>query len=361
LIACGVEWEKLAAECKQMLRESGYNKSSWGRAIESNGDAAKMASEKLSIPRPGHGIPIPDWYEGDTPEIAEQRALTEEDTADYYDNAAHYDLLWGKDNIHIGYYPHFKDPLALELSFAQAGAQMTRHMIKLGNINRDSRVLDLGCGKGIGCREIAQLTGASCTGLDLSPGNISRANDMAKEYPGLSLDFVVGSFTDLPPSLVGKFTHVISQESFVHIHAELPAIWAQVKLAMAPGGVAVISDYLGSDGEVSETTRKSVYARLGFEMLLGHKDWRNSADDAGLTLKHYEDLDEHLSLAYEQLAEGAEKYAAQGRPFFSADGSPLAENYAQSANAARKHEIGLNLTLYVDQSKDLCGLEPGGC
>ena len=31
---------------------------------------------------------------------------TEEECSDYYDNASHYDVLWGKDNIHIGYYPH---------------------------------------------------------------------------------------------------------------------------------------------------------------------------------------------------------------------------------------------------------------
>ena len=75
-----------------------------------------------------------------------------EGTAAYYDNADHYDVLWGKDNIHIGYYPHLADRMAIPLDFPQAAAALTRRIISLGDINHTSRVLDLGCGKGSACR-----------------------------------------------------------------------------------------------------------------------------------------------------------------------------------------------------------------
>ena len=176
-------------------------------------------------------------------------------TAAYYDSAAHYDVLWGQDNIHIGYYPHLNDRMATPLNFEQAGGALTRRMITVGKIDHTSRVLDFGCGKGIACAQIAELTGASCSGVDLSSGNIKRASAMAARRPELSLDFCVGSFTEISPSLHGQFTHVVAQESFVHAHAALPAIFEQVKLALVPEGLAVLNDYLGADGEVSDATR----------------------------------------------------------------------------------------------------------
>ena len=157
------------------------------------------------------------------------------------DDATHYDEIWGKDNIHIGYYPHLTDRSAPELNFQAAAVQITNRLIELGDISHDSRVLDLGCGKGIACAQIAELTGAQCTGLDLSPANIDRANDLAVSRPELRLNFLEGSFTDLPASLHGQFTHVIGQESFVHIHSELDVCFDQVKLALAPGGKMVVS------------------------------------------------------------------------------------------------------------------------
>ena len=157
------------------------------------------------------------------------------------DDAEHYDKLWGTDNIHIGYYPHLRDRAAPELDFQSAARQITNRLIELGDISHHSRVLDLGCGKGIACAQIAELTGAQCTGLDLSPANIDRANDLAVSRPELRLNFLEGSFTDLPASLHGQFTHVIGQESFVHIHSELDVCFDQVKLALAPGGKMVVS------------------------------------------------------------------------------------------------------------------------
>ena len=162
-----------------------------------------------------------------------KRGLSHEDVAEYYDSATHYDVLWGKDNIHLGYYPHIVDHRAITLNFAQAASTITRRLITLGDISHTSTVLDLGCGKGIGCKEIAELTGAACTGLDLSPDNIRRAKAMAADNSLLRLDFVEGSFTELPASLLGKFTHVISQESFVHVHKLLPTIWSQVKWCLS--------------------------------------------------------------------------------------------------------------------------------
>lgn len=263
-----------------------------------------------------------------------------ESVADYYDRAAHYDVLWGVDNIHSGYYPHLESRTEIPLNFSQAAAVLTRRLLKLGDVSHTSRVLDLGCGKGLACKLVAELTGASCTGLDLSPRNIERAKAVAAAHPDLSLDFVVGSFTELPTELHGNFTHVLAQEALVYVHGKLPIALGEVAKALVPGGLALINDYLGADGEVSAATKKAVHDRLGFDTMLGHKAWRRLVDDSQLSLRYYEDTDRHMEHAYTQLAEAAKEHA-----FNSADGTPLAENYAKTAQAAKQHEIGKNIAV----------------
>ena len=122
---------------------------------------------------------------------------TDDECSSYYDTASHYDVLWGKDNIHIGYYPHLATKGALPLDFQQAAVAVTERMCTLGDITHRSRVLDLGCGKGISCKQIAENTGAECVGVDLSPGNIQRAVAMAESRPDLRLSFINGALMKL--------------------------------------------------------------------------------------------------------------------------------------------------------------------
>ena len=46
---------------------------------------------------------------------------------------------------------------------------------------------------------------------------------------------------------------------------------------------------------MSDVTRAAVYDRLGFDVLLGHQDWRRVAENSGLVLEHYENLDGDLA------------------------------------------------------------------
>ena len=67
--------------------------------------------------------------------------------------------------------------------------------------------------------------------------------------------------------------------------------------------------------------RQAVHDRLGFEVLLGHKAWRLAAEEAGLHLLHYENLDRHMEVGYSQLAR-----ASEAHDFRSADGTILKDN-----------------------------------
>merc|ERR1719375_1940940 len=62
---------------------------------------------------------------------------------DYYDKATHYDLVWGLDNIHLGYYPHLVGNDLVKLDNVQAADALTEKMIEVGKITHTSTVLDL--------------------------------------------------------------------------------------------------------------------------------------------------------------------------------------------------------------------------
>lgn len=272
----------------------------------------------------------------------ENQTIGEEKTQrDYYNKANHYDTLWGQDNIHLGFFPHLMEKQAVPLNFQQAGQALTRRMLQTAGIDHTSTVLDLGCGKGLACKEIAELTGAACTGMDLSETNIDRGNKIKQDNPHLKLDFLVGSFTELPQELIErKYTHVFSQVAFCHVHKLLPTTFSELKKLLAHGGKAVINDYIGTENEVIEATRDHVHKRLHFEMLRGHKTWRHMAEDAGLEIMHYENLDAHMEMSYRCLAAEAAKF-----DFKSADGKPIEENYRKTVEVAEKRQIGMNIAI----------------
>lgn len=271
----------------------------------------------------------------------------EKNQKDYYDQSKHYDLVWGLDNIHLGYYPHLAGPaggdMMVVLNNQQAADALTKRMIDVGRINHNSTVLDLGCGKGQGIKLVAQATGAYCVGLDLGTVNIERANEVAAQMPELRMKFYEGSYTELPKEILSeKFSVIFSQVAFCHVHNDLAHIFAEAKKVLAPGGVMILNDYLGCDlpGGASQHTKENVWKRLHFEYLHGHKAWRKIAEEAGLEIQFYENLDDHMAHTYDDMQKKANELGLR-----SADGAMLGDNYGATAKAIRSGEVGMNLTL----------------
>jgi len=271
----------------------------------------------------------------------------EKNQKDYYDKSSHYDLVWGTDNIHLGYYPHLVGSaggdMGIVLNNKQAADALTKRMIDVARIDHSSTVLDLGCGKGQACKYIAQRTGAKCTGLDLGTVNIQRANEVSKQMPELGMTFYEGSYTDLPAGILkNKYSVIFVQVAFCHVHNQLPQIMEHCKQVLAPGGVMICNDYLGCDypGGASELTKENVWKRLHFEYLHGHMAWRKIVQEAGYDIQFYENLDEHMAHTYDDMARSAAQHGIK-----SADGTPLADNYNWSAAAIRAGEVGMNMAL----------------
>jgi ubiquinone/menaquinone biosynthesis C-methylase UbiE len=270
----------------------------------------------------------------------------EEDQKDYYDKSTHYDTCWGLDNIHLGYYPnlssHFPSTSShiTDMKMSQAAFVYNAHMINIGQITNKDTVIDLGCGKGHGPLQIAKETGCKVVGLDIGTVNIVRAKEVAAQHPNLDLTYVEGSFTAIPAEIRKPYSVVFAQLAINHNHADLPAVLEEVKAVMAPGGRFVISDYLGCDGEQSEETKENVMKRLHFDMLYGHRGWRKVCEDAGFYIQYYENLDDHMVQSYRDLSKVAHEHG-----FLSADGAKLGDNYAKTAIACEKGEIGMNLAV----------------
>jgi len=273
----------------------------------------------------------------------------EKNQKDYYDKSSHYDLVWGMDNIHLGYYPHLSqggEAGVASMSILdnnQAADCLTKRMIDVAKITHKSSVLDLGCGKGQALKLLCQTTGAYGVGLDIGAVNIERANAVAASMPDVRMKFYEGSYTALPKEILAeKFSVIFGQVAFCHVHKELPAIFEEAKRVLAPGGVMIINDYLGCDlpGGASQFTKDNCWKRLHFEYLHGHQAWRKIAEDAGLDILFYENLDAHMAQTYDDMQRKANQLKIK-----SADGTPLGDNYGATAKAIRAGEVGMNLAL----------------
>ena len=101
-------------------------------------------------------------------------------------------------------------------------------------LNATDRILDLGCGQGWACREIASRAPRGCevVGLDISDGMIQRAREKSRLFSNVT--YHCGSVDDLP-WLDSHFTKIISIEAFYYFeHQE--HVLKELLRVIQPGG-----------------------------------------------------------------------------------------------------------------------------
>ena len=134
--------------------------------------------------------------------------------------------LW--DDIAPGYYNYGRiDPdtdIDKLTDLKQANEDMVQHIIKELGINKDSHILELGCGKGMYTVRIAEITGCRYTGVDLCKSYVENdCKKWAAEH-GVSEqgEFIIGDMTDLPAQVRGrKYTHVLVLLAYVYVQNKL--------------------------------------------------------------------------------------------------------------------------------------------
>lgn len=100
------------------------------------------------------------------------------------------------------------------------------------------RVLDLGCGTGDHCFELARR-GFTATGVDFSHEMVARASEKATAEPSLAVTFQQGDFNQPLPFEDGAFDHVLS--AFAMHYARNPAaVLREIRRVMHDGGLFLV-------------------------------------------------------------------------------------------------------------------------
>ena len=113
------------------------------------------------------------------------------------------------------------------------------HLVKFAGIHGGHRVLDVACGTGV-VSVTAARTGATVTGLDLTPELLAIARENAR-IAGLDISFHEGDAEQLPFE-ANSFDVVVSQ--YGHIFAPRPDIAiGELLRVLKPGGVIAFSTW----------------------------------------------------------------------------------------------------------------------
>ena len=169
----------------------------------------------------------------------------------------------------------------------------TRGILATADLARDAailpstRVLDLGCGIGGPARYLAATFGCNVTGIDLSPAFIEAATYLTARC-GLSgrVTFQLGDALHLPFE-DAAFDAVFLQHVAMNI-ADRPALYAEVRRILPPGGKFITYDLVLRDGEVvypapwardasasfllSESATRTALERAGYKAVVWRDD-----------------------------------------------------------------------------------------
>lgn len=126
-------------------------------------------------------------------------------------------------------------------SFHPGGAALTVELAGMLELNADSSVLDVASGTGASAFAVAERFGCRVTGVDLSAGNIERANEEA-DRRGLSarVTFMVGDAERLPVE-PATFDALLCECAFCTF-PDKPRAAAEFARVLKPGGRVGMSD-----------------------------------------------------------------------------------------------------------------------
>ena len=265
--------------------------------------------------------------------------FTERDTEAYYNaEDAVYRSLWDSEgSLHWGI---FDDSTGRD--FLTACANLNEIMGRKALINKDSYVLDLGCGNGNTATWLSASRGCRVTGVDLSGVRIGNAKEALRIQPREIqelLAFKKASATNLPFENE-TFSHVWSQATIYHIHDKEEALREAYRV-LATGGTLVFDDLTKPSREISDAAKTYVYDRLLFDTDFSFDSYKDALRNTGFEILEAIDLSPHLKTSYQCLAEMALSHANQQEGKYR----DLAAAYHESVAAVDRSELGWGLYL----------------
>lgn len=125
--------------------------------------------------------------------------------------------------------------LVVALSFLFGRTEAAKLAIRLADLRRGERLVDVGCGPGVAVRQ-ARMVGAEVVGVDPAPVMFRVAR--ARWRPDPAVDWRLGVAEDLPVG--GGWADVVWSLSTVHHWADIGAGLAEAHRVLAPGGRLVV-------------------------------------------------------------------------------------------------------------------------
>jgi len=156
------------------------------------------------------------------------------------------------------------------------GFNLTKEILSFENINKTSRVLDVGCGTGRTAAYIASRYGANVTGMDINPIMVKKARKRISRE-NLPVEITQGSIESC--ALKDQdFDFVLSESVLVFVHA--PRALNEIFRLLKKGG-RMIAIELTLNYPLSPAGMDEIKKFYGFKSVLKEKEWGALLTQAG--------------------------------------------------------------------------------
>lgn len=178
----------------------------------------------------------------------------------------------------------------------ESHAELYRKVARSLELEPGDRLLELGCGLGVGTALVASEYGVLVSGMDRSATQLKRAlaiNANAIEDLGGALSFVQGSVTDLPwgdASVDGVYAVEVLQ----HVD-DLAAVAREVHRVLKPGGRFATATFFAPDGvEAAPVAELLETVASGADVIRPVGDFAADLTAAGFADVSVESIGEHV-------------------------------------------------------------------
>lgn len=202
-----------------------------------------------------------------------------------------YFTIWGGEDIHVGLYNSEDEPI-----FDASRRTIERMASKISNLDKDSKILDIGAGYGGAARYLAKKYGCQVVALNLSEVENERDRKM-NEDQGLDhlITVVDGSFEEIPyPDF--SFDLVWSQDAILH-SGNREQVIKEVARVLKSGGDFVFTDPMQTD-DCPEGVLQPILDRIHLETLGSPGFYREAAKKYGMKEVEFEEHASQLPIHY---------------------------------------------------------------
>ncbi len=258
----------------------------------------------------------------------------------------YYDNTWDEKNhtLHVGLFK--KDSDSLHIAYEQATDYLIGNVLKILPIDKNSKILDIGCGTGRTLIEVCLKYGCHGVGIDLSDEQIKDANaylqkiNMKRSKKSLlHVTFIRASGSDLKKVFQNgeQFTHIISQDAILLVK-DKKSLFNNIQRLLIPGGVFGVADFL-SESVIQERTKKEenlVYKLINWDESLSFETYEEILKSVGLDIVTSERRDKDMILTYEKLAEKMSHFSKTNDTTYS----ELGERYKSIVTSVKNGKMG---------------------